>query len=184
MNFRTVTVAFAVSFATFVTGCGGGTTAPDTSNLPTSMILTGAWSGSLARPSGGKLQPIDVSWVTKPSDSFSKTNLTFSGPVTLSHVAATSSSVPNKLSGLLSATLSGTAALPLISLTLNVEPGAATSTLKNCTVQASGTKATVVTATSIVLTVTISFGTCPELLNGQSNAVETDELTLAKLYVQ
>ncbi|MBI3494148.1 MAG: hypothetical protein HY047_20570 [Acidobacteria bacterium] len=156
-------------------GCGGaGTTSPDPDGPPTAIILTGAWSGSLSRPKG--LNPIDVSWVDKPSGSFAGKNVTFSGPVMLSQDT-------NALSGTLSAALSGTAASPALSLSLNVDPGAALSTLKSCSVLASAAQATIITNTSIVATVTISFTACQALVNGQSTATETDLLTLSKLYV-
>jgi len=155
-------------------GCGAGATVPDAGDIPSAIILTGAWSGTVARAPG--LNPIAVSWVDKPGASFSATNLTFSGPVTLAHLNDT-------LSGTLGLTLGGTSTSPTLSLNLEVDPGDAASTLKSCSVTASAVRAATITNTSLVATVSISFAGCPSLVNGRSSATETDLLTLQKLYV-
>lgn len=174
--FRGRPALLLVACANVFVGCGdAGTTAPDPNGPPTAIILTGAWAGSLARASG--LNPIDVSWVNKPGASFNVKNLTFSGPVTLSQDKDT-------LSGILGVTLAGTAATPTLSLTLEVDPGDAASTLKSCSILASAAQATTITNTSIVAKVSISFAACQVLVNGQSTATETDILTLEKLYVR
>lgn len=156
--------------------CGDAAgTAPDPNGPPTSMILTGAWLGTLTRATG--LTTIGVGWVDKPGGSFGITNLTFSGPVTLTHEA-------DRLAGTLDATLAGTATAPTISLAIAVLPGDDSSTLKTCAIQASATKVTTFTDTSIVANVSVSFSGCEPLLKGRSSATETDTLTLGKLYTR
>lgn len=156
--------------------CGAASpTGPDPTTLPTGIILTGAWLGSLTRAIG--LDPIAVGWVTKPGGSFSITNLTFVGPVTLTHAT-------DRLAGSLNVTLVGTAASPSLSLALNVDAGDAASTLKSCAVRASVVQVTTVTDTLIVAKVSASFSGCDALLNGGSSVTETDTLTLEKRYTR
>jgi hypothetical protein len=156
-------------------GCGGAATAPDVTDQPTNIILTGAWAGTLVRAQG--LTPIGVSWIGKPSSSFAITDLTFSGPVTLSRDA-------DRLAGALSVALRGTSASPTLSLALAVDPGDAASTLPSCAIVASAPRSTSVTSTSLVATVSMTFSGCPSLVNGLASASETAVLRLDRLYVR
>jgi hypothetical protein len=163
MKARAVCVGFVVLVAALAAGCGADGVAPDTTDVPSGIILTGAWSGALVRPGG--LGRIDLAWVTRPGATFSATDLTFVGAVEVG---------PNRRAGTLRATLGGTSTSPTVSFRLDVA-GA-------CAVSGATVASTIASATSLAASVSVSYSGCPDLLNGLLNASEVDQVTLTKLF--